>query len=141
MLLARGAAGGRGFHVAVIHRDREGIRRQATPGVQPPGDSGHRNRIIVPANVSALAGQGSTIGKAMVHQNAETLAVEPSHSREAACVVESGCGGGLQRARQDNLSFTHDGPILDQCSGFQKDSRKPIPDGQARRPVPLATLF
>src|ERR1017187_7879054 len=31
-------------------------------------------------------------------------------------------------------------PMMDQCSGFQKGSRKPIPGGQARRPVPLATL-
>jgi hypothetical protein len=56
--------------------------------------------MVLPANVSALAGERGAVAKAMVHQNAEALAVAPSHSREAARVVKDGCGGGFQRVRQ-----------------------------------------
>jgi hypothetical protein len=59
--------------------------------------------MVVPANLSTLAGQGGAIGKAMVHQNAEALAVDPSHGRKAARVVQGGCGGGLQRDRHGHL--------------------------------------
>jgi hypothetical protein len=48
--------------------------------------------------VSALAGQRLAIGKAMVHQDAQTLAIKPSHCREAAGVVEGGCSGGVHPA-------------------------------------------
>jgi len=57
----------------------------------------------VPANVRALAGQSGAVGKAMVHQNAETLAVEPSHGSGAASVVKSGYGGGFQRDQHGYL--------------------------------------
>jgi hypothetical protein len=54
--------------------------------------------MVVFANVIALAGQCGAIGKAMVHQDAEKVTVEPSHCREAARVVEGGCGGGVHPA-------------------------------------------
>ena len=54
----------------------------------------------MPANVRALSGQRGSVGKAMVHQDAETGAVEPSDSREAAGVVECGLSGGFQKGGQ-----------------------------------------
>ena len=85
--------------VAVIHRDCQGIRRQAAAFVQPVCDGGHGDGMIVAADVRALAGQGGAIGEAMIHQNAEALAVEPAGSRESAGVMEGGCRGGFQGIR------------------------------------------
>jgi hypothetical protein len=55
--------------------------------------------MIVAADVRALGGQGGAIGEAMIHQNAEALAVEPAGSRESAGVMEGGCRGGFQGIR------------------------------------------
>jgi len=69
--------------------------------VQPLRNGCHRNRMVVFADVRALARQGGAIGEAMVHQNPQAPTMEPSHHGEAARMLKSEFGGGLH----------HDGPM------------------------------
>src|SRR5450755_3123116 len=106
-----GIAGFLEISIAVIDRDCQGIGGQAMTAAQPLGDGSHRHGTIVAAKVSALASERGAIGKAMVHQNTEAMAMEPSHRREAAGMMEGGGGGGLHQVRHGPL-------IVDQCSGL-----------------------